>query len=365
MHLKSTKKIALIAILGFVFFGNTAFAEYTAFDFNYGPGREQGVGDYYIVGGSTWIEYSATNTVTRLSAVELPLCKSSAVTGTYTLEVFITSTSSNVIASSTLSLSGIPTCVGGELPETYQRFRLNNYVAWSADNENYTTVWFHIKDNTGGGTIYRAQAGTLGPAYDNITAWNSTQTSSAYCPYPTGDCTVAIRGIADGTMPENQNQGVYSSSTTGIICVDFDIGCYFAKGLSWAFYPTATVYLFNSTPTLASTTPFAYIFESIEIWDTVFSGYATGTQTLTIDFAPMGIATSSLIAGTLGSTVQGKNFFTTIRNWIEVFLWFIFAMGILRIALGLIGWTHSFDGGSNTATRVANITKGTYNRFKL
>jgi len=343
-----------------------ALADYQVFQNAY-PEGAQSVNDF-MQGFTTSVfhfKYTGTSTVTLFDRVDLALCKNTSNnTGELWLEVRTTSTTTNVIASSTLAINGgnvytNASCNGASTTLQYSTFVLNNNIQWVSGVD----IWFTLKAVGTGDTIYWKGSNTYPD--DIFGVYYSSGSRYSIVPPPDNYYSMNMRGYALGTTPTNQNQGIYSTSTTAVVCASFDIGCYISNALAWAFYPTATVYLFNSSPSLASTTPFAYIFESIEIWDTVFSGSATGTQTLTVNFAPMGMSTTSLVAGTLASTVQGKSFFTTIRNWIEVFLWFIFAMGILRIALGMIGWTHSFDGRNNTADRVVNITKGTYNRFKL
>lgn len=173
-----------------------------------------------------------------------------------------------------------------------------------------------------------------------------------------GFYTSATNYVATGT-PRSISK--YAGLDCGGLNIEDNLKC---AGL-FLFYPSATLHVFDSVPSLASTTPFAYIWEAMVLWDNAFSGSATGTQTLTLEFHPMGLATTTLTAGTLESTTQGKAFFSSVRDWIEVFLYLMFAMGILYQALHIVGWVTGSHSKSMTGERIKNIGKGISNRYQL
>jgi len=173
-----------------------------------------------------------------------------------------------------------------------------------------------------------------------------------------GFYTTSASSVATGTP--NQFSKYAGLDCGGLNLVD-NLKC---AGI-FLFYPTYTSYVFDQANTLASTTPFAYIWASMELWDIIFEGSATGTQTLTLEFHPMGLATTTLTAGTLESTTEGHSFFSSVRSWIEVFLYMMFAMGILYQALHIIGWVTGSHAKGNKLQRMKNIGKGISNRYKL
>jgi len=125
----------------------------------------------------------------------------------------------------------------------------------------------------------------------------------------------------------------------GITAID---GC-IINGLVWAFYPSATVNMFADSPSLASTTPFAQIWAMKTVWATIFSGTSgtsTGTTTLDIQIAPLGLATTTLHAGALQDIVAGssaQDLFNQIRDMIKYLLWTSFAFAVFKFALKVIG----------------------------
>lgn len=147
-------------------------------------------------------------------------------------------------------------------------------------------------------------------------------------------------------------QALESSSPSGVLakCGITDISGCITNALSWAFYPTATINIFSNAQPLASTTPFAYLFEVRDIWALVFDQQATSTaSTLTIPFSislPFSAtASTSLNAGTLASTISGASpFFAQIRLFIYIVFQFLFAFWIFKLCLhvmGLVGILHA------------------------
>jgi len=365
----------LIAILSVVFFIPTAFADYSAFQNHListvGPDN---VNNAMVRGSNSefTIEFIATTSISLFDRIDIALCRNDGTTGgVIELEVRSTaSTTGPIIASSTLAINNGNVYSTTTTPGqgcNYGIEGVNEHMSTFVLNNNIQTVsgvtwWFRFRivGNASYFLVSLNNGVTFG-FYQNLLFWDDRNS-----PYKIGSdlASPIVTGYALGSAPTNQNQGIYNASSTVSICETFDVGCYLTTAFSWAFYPTATVYLFEQTPTIASTTPFNYIYETGELWEIIFAGTATGTQTLQIDFTPLGMATTSLTAGTLQSTVQGAGFFTTIRNWVEIFLYLGFAFGMFRIVLGIIGWGHFNDGG-NKMQRVGNVIKGASNRYKL
>jgi len=376
MTLRSSHKIwiAYIAILSFAFSANSAFADYVAFQNQHPQNKITGFSeDGQIFGVSNGdrldVLYTATSTITLFDRIDVYLCRYGGSTGgRIDVEFRTTASSSSIIASSTIAVNsgniwdgdGCYTHSGA----TSTTFVLNNNIQWVAD----VPIWISFYPRGTTGTYYFGYYNTASLPSINFQAWHNNFQLYTDAPY-SKTFGLQIKGYGLGSVSSNQNQGPYNASTTASVCTSFDIGCYISTSLSFLFYPTYTIALFSETPTIASTTPFNYLYEVGDIWDTIFAGGATGTQSLTLSFSPMGMTTTTITAGSLEATTQNHGFFSTIRNWIEVFLYLGFAFGLFRIALGLIGWTHIYDGAGggikNNARRAENITKGVYNRFKL
>jgi len=346
---------ALIAILSIIFFTNTAFADYEIFQnyvsTSYAESGHGGSG----IGAAQKTAFSFTATSSGvIRYIQTRACGASGSLRwvAFTGDVTGTSSLNSLHAVATSSWSVLDTdCTN--LATTTNEFPTAISVVPGV------TVTFISETNTTG-TVDTYGTDVNFPSYFFNSNWSQNPVSANFL------------GVGWGNAPANQNQGVYSASSTASICISLEgwwnvIGCGVSTGLAWAFYPTATIYLFEQTPTIASTTPFNYLYETGELWEVIFAGTATGTQTLTLDFASA--TGKTLSVGTLQSTVQGASFFTTIRNWIEIFLYLAFAFGLFRIVLGLIGWTHLGDSSSvafgKKVYRAENITKGVYNRYKL
>jgi len=341
-----TASILAPLVVAFAFaFPSLALADYTVFQNIWPAVAVGGVSDSdQIFGMSTDYEVTflvvATSSPNLMDRIGLQLCQFGGSDGGFVdVQIRYGATTSSVFASSSVAVNSANIFRGSYCntgtSATTTIFTLNN----SLDYDIGSNLYISLRTRSITGTIFVSYKEMDDIPDDNFYAWFSDW-SQVYVSAPFSRAfSIQISGYANGLIPpDNEIIAFYGSTTANIVCTTFEIDCYLAKALRWAFYPTVAIYLFNETPPLASTTPFAYIFESIEIWDTVFSGSATGTQDLQIDFAPMGMSTTSLVAGTLASTAQGKSFFTTIRSWIEVFLWFIFAFGILKVGLRMIGW---------------------------
>jgi len=367
---RTTKAFAILMAIASLSWSHLAFADYVAFQ-SIWPSAPNSLDDAMFGGGNGAridFHYSATSTVTLFDRVIFAVCRQGGTeAGRLDLELRTYSTSTDVLASSTVSVSNttVAPCDGsGNTGATTTTFELNRTGNWSEG----TQLWFSIYPrNVTGSFLFTSHT------MDDVSPENfdfyvdNVKVCLGSCGLAT-TFSASMMGRADGLPPPPSVNFNYNASSTTIVCETFEIDCYITRAFVQMFYPSVSITLLSETPTIASTSPFSYLYEIGDIWDNIFTGTATGTQTLTLSFSPLGMATTTITAGTLSASTFGHTFFSTVRNWIEIFLYLAFAFGIFRIALGLIGWTHLADGPSgagNTATRAVNVTKGVYNRFKL
>jgi len=235
-------KILLIAFLGFVFFQNTAYADYVAFQ-NKFPIPPKIVGTDFPqyrmngTGALGWtVSYTATNTITQFDRVDIPFCRFGGTeTGEIQLEVRSSTTTGPIIASSTLQVNdgnvsfgyGCGAGAGQPINATTSTFVLNKNIQTLEGVSWYfrfrfvgtdSTIYFSLRDSTiseNGGT-YVVLDSTGNPLLLSGLNYSS-----------------AIIGRALGTEPSTLN--LYNASSTVVVCDTFDVGCYFSSALSWAF----------------------------------------------------------------------------------------------------------------------------------
>jgi len=226
---------SLIAILGFVFFGNTAFADYEAFSNKLPIPAISLSGDpEYQMFGNTWVvEYVATSTIKRLDRIDVPLCRVGGTTGG-TIELEIRSTASTtgiIVASSTLSATGgnvwSTGCATSFVNATTSTFILNNKL----DTVEGVTWWMRFRFVGTTGTYYmsmqdKTHFGDTGIVWIDGGSSPFTYSGTTY--------SMAMTGRGLGYAPI-----VATSTEENIECDTFyDIYCYGVKAISWTLRPS-------------------------------------------------------------------------------------------------------------------------------
>jgi len=357
MHRKGIFEIALIAILSFVFFGNTAFADYSAFQNHLvstsGPDN---VNTAMSSSGSNdvFIEYIATSTVTLFDRLDVALCRNSGTAGgSIHLEVRTSaSTTGPIIASSTLAINDGNVYSTTTTPGQYCNygiegvnqhmgtFVLNNTVQWVSG----VTIWFRFRLVNSLGDIYFSlnNGNTFGFG-NNLYLWRNNAVLKTN--YGADYASPIVTGYALGSVPANQNQGIYNASTTASVCTSFDIGCYISTGLAWAFYPTIPIseQLAELGETASDQVPFGYV---VDIYDKFAAYSTTGTTSLNISVELSGLM--NFMGGTYGSTSMtiisgtglrntlGTSMWNFIQNILKALLWFSFAIYVYRRSIKLL-----------------------------
>lgn len=328
---------------------DVAFADYSAVqnhldaDVPFGPDNVNTV----MTGGTSWtIEFVATTTITQFDRIDVALCRNDGTTGgIIELEVRSSaSTTGPIIASSTLAINNgnvYATSTPGQFCD-YGVQGVNEHMSTFVLDRNIQTVagvtwWFRFREV--GNTASLLVSGNNGNTYgfaDNLRLWIG---NTAYKLNSGLDhASPLVTGFGLGVAPTVQN--IYATSSVAVVCTTFDVGCYISSALTWAFYPTATISIVDAYPALASTTPFAYLFAAGELYGSLWDGTATGTESLTVTFAPLGIATSTLTVGSLASVATfagADSLFANLRSWLSVFMYLLLTWGVTKFVLKVIG----------------------------
>jgi len=223
----------------------SAFADYVAFQNTYGNPAPLDGTNVTMLGGSAGnrfdFSYLATTTVTLFDRIDFALCRLGGTSaGSLNLEVRYNSTSSAILASSTVVSAGNVisdgTCANGLTNNaTTTTFVLNNRLQWVSG----VTVYFTVTLSGTAGTYYFT--GVNKATYSGNT--NYTWYIDNVEMYPTGlskSYGFIAKGYGGGSSPANQGRGlIYSgTSTTGVVfveCTTWEFDCYIINALSWAF----------------------------------------------------------------------------------------------------------------------------------
>jgi len=353
----------LIAILGFIFSANTVFADYQAFANNWPSTAVGGYSGLQVFGLGTGnqfdVLYVATSSVRLLDRIGANICQlGGSDGGAIYLEVRTTSTSSYVFASSTVLVNSSNIYRGADCnvntTATTTIFELNNTVSYSPT----TNLWLSFRVVGITGTIFASFQETVSSS-DNFYTFTAPSYSQLYLAAPYSKAySMMVSGYANGLIPPNQGQNteIYGSTTSAVVCTTFEIDCYLIKALKWAFYPSNTFDIIDTMPSIGSTTPFAYLFEGATLYESLWNGTATGTQSITLTFAPMGLATSTLSAGSLATVATQTGMaplMANLRSWISVFMYLLLTWGVTKFVLKILGVQFTLS----TETRMINYGK--------
>lgn len=347
---RQTKSIALLSAVlfplavAFAFMPSTASADYVAFQ-NKAPSTTYSVSSDYqpnIIGSDSaplWISFVATNTIVQFDRLDLNLCRYlGSNVGSLFLEVRSSTSTGPIIASSTLVVNSgnvfhsNTLCYGSggiPLPQYYSTFVLDRQIQTVAG----VTWWFRI---WGSGTVGNFYVGGQNENFysRNLTSYLGAfpDTANEHAFMGTKYALFAIgRGL--GTAPTNQNN--YGASSTAVVCTTFDIGCYISSSFAYMFIPTQSTFDKFADITLASSTPFNYLFEMGSYFSTLRNGVATSTI-ISVNFVgtPLILYNSSNMTSVIGETHMAR--VTFVKMLISYALWLMLLFAIWREVIKII-----------------------------
>jgi len=289
-----TKTLITIGIFFSLF--SYASADYEVFDVNPIPANVAMPSALYGMGGFSsglkWtVEYVADATVTQFDRLTLPFCRSGGANGgVIDLEIRSSTTTGPIVASSSLTVNSGNVwntgCGVSIVNGTTSTWVLNQNVQWVSGVTFYFI--FYARGTTG--TYYFSDyktAGNNGISYET----GSVPASPARWD--------SMKGYALGIAPVT-----YNASSSNVVCDTFDIGCYISQGLAWAFYPDpADIEQFQNL-SLASSSPFGYIYDMDDALQSFMTGLNATTSSfkITLDMTTLkntahvfdGVSTSSI-----------------------------------------------------------------------
>jgi len=294
------------------------------------------------VGGEITFPYTATSSITLFDRIDIALCRlNGTIGGSVELEIRSSTTTGPIIASSTVvvnngnvwnsgNTNGCDYDISG-VPERYTTFVLNNNI----QTVSGVTWWVRLREVGTSGDVYvsansQAYTGwtTLDMYIGGVKYWNGSSYTS-----------VVSKGFALGSVPTNQNQGVYNASTTASVCTSFDVGCYLTTAFAWAFYPT--IPLSEQLSSIASSTanviPFGYVFGLKDAIDDAV-GNATSTLSVTVELSGLmnflgGSYSSSTVTVMSGSqirTAMGTSTWSFVQTLFQAGIWIAFIFYVYR-----------------------------------
>jgi len=299
-----------------------ASADYSVFELNpIPPGASMATPLVYQMvgigsGQSITFNYSATGTVTQFDRVTVPVCRYlGANGGVIDLEVRTTATSGPIVASSSLTVNSgnvwSTGCTSSIVNATTSTWVLNQNVQWVNGVEIFFT--FHYRGTTGSFYNSFVMNGYDGETYiDGI----------PLAPYSGKTYNFSASGLSLGIPPV-----VYSASSSNIVCDTFDFGCYISTAFSTLFMPTSWTFdrLSAINHELASSSPFGYAYEVVDIVNTALS---TTSSSFVLsadlsDFSPQFVsATSVPIVSSAGiRDFIGPSMWDIVQNVFELGLW--------------------------------------------
>lgn len=294
-----------------------------------------GATDYSFGSIDMMWSHTATTSLIGITSFEPYLCTSGSVYtgGTFTLEAWYNGTTSpyTQVATSTINASSIVICTGGGLAYngSTTRFQFNqSFNATIGD-----TLYFKIRANgiTGGGVLYmrgdRIATATHFPWYTSSTSGKFTFS---------GDQIDTFAKIGSGLTNYSTSWQDLVNASKADDCTGV-INCAFA----WAFYPSYDSLAIWRSLSLASTSPWGYIYD-IKNKFTNYASYATTTALISANLTPfMGttigsssISIAILSAGSMQSVLGGV--WTFIQTIFGYALWVGFGWYLWERRKGIV-----------------------------
>lgn len=229
-------------------------------------------------------QWTSTETVTQLDRVDVSVCQTGSPlpTGNVLLNVF---NGTQLIASSSLAInSGNFADCGLYTAFATTTFVLNQSVQTTAG----VSLFFRFEKQTSGGDLSKIQFLTTKNETNNNFLL-STTTGNTYVAtdnwvsgYMYNSMFVTLRALG---IPPRQ----YTASSTATVCGSFDVGCYISTSLTFLFIPSEETQAEWKAldDTLASTTPFGYVYEVPDIYSEILDSASTTPFQITINFGTM------------------------------------------------------------------------------
>jgi hypothetical protein len=293
---------------------------------NYTYGFSSGATEYGVV-------HIATTTLVSINSVSLNLCNYNNATGNFYMVVWYNGTTSpytSVATSSTLSASDLPTCIptGNTYYASTTAFVFGNTFNASSGDTLYFRIYPSI---TGEGSVM--VQGTQYLTSDGIFAGDFYAGSQGA--YPT------IYNTSYYSFPFTKiNSGIPAYSTTWADIVESakasDCSNLFTCALAWAFYPSATVWEQVGDLTLASSSPFSYIWDIGDLFNMSFANASTTSLVVTVPwFSPTGTSTVTIVD--LRALAAATPLIGDIRTILGYLVYWMGAVSIIKLPLRLVG----------------------------
>lgn len=264
-----------IIIGSIILIPNIVKADYEVFSINPIPSN-QSIAlplEYQMIGhanGERWdTVYVADTKVTQFDRVTIPFCRYlGANGGVIDLEVRTTSTSSPIVASSTLVVNSgnvwSTGCTVGIINATTSTWVLNNNVQW----EIGSNIWLSFYPRGTTGTFYYSFK------MDGLNGYPNYNNGVLIGNYFGKTYNFSAKGYALGIPPQ-----IYSASSSNVSCSTFDIGCYIGTAFSFLFIPSISPSeQFAQAPSIGSSTPFSYLYQMSGYVTTLRNGTASNTS---------------------------------------------------------------------------------------
>jgi len=322
------KKIGLF-LIAFSVLPLVSFADYTIIK------NESVNHDYqaWITNGWVAFSHTATSTVQAADRLDMYACyNTSAPTGNAYLGIYTLSGSTfQHIGSSTVSMAGnLENCAtypAGSSSSTLT-FIFDDQLQWVPG----VTLYFVFYADPGGTNGNIRMLGSPDPNPYTWRAFYSATTSLPQTTYESiGSQYRNLTGVlrATGVPPIT-----YNASTSPVACSTFDIGCYLSNGLVYIFYPSESAVQALRDLSLASTSPFGYVYDLTALWENWDSATNTPVSGITVDLTPffgsviagsttMEVLSASGTRAILGTTTWDLLQFLWTCSYIIAFMWYV------------------------------------------
>jgi len=145
--------------------------------------------------------------------------------------------------------------------------------------------------------------------------------------------TLPIYTVGDSQLGEWGNYATTSPQDL-FNCTWTDVACGIKSALSWLFYPSITVEIWESSPRLASTSPYGYIPDILTKFQTQLATTSASTTIgIALDsFSPyFGTSTIEILSANKVQSVIGPSLWNLIQNLLKYSLWLLLIAYIWRL----------------------------------
>jgi len=337
-----TKRVILKAFILFctapcAFLPFVVSADYVAVENSFDGSETSDTSKWALIGLNEGMKLDVliygTSSYSLVDSLEFAICNNGTSAGRLDLEVRHMSTSSAIVASSSLSMSAFPTIscgVGGVIHgATSTAFALNAYISQTEILPMYVTIY--ARGGLSASAYFSWRNVTLQGSY--VTAYRDNVLQAplslgyTYSPW--------ARFISQGISGGEGIRVDYTASTSAIVCTNLEglwniVGCAFSSALAFVFYPDEnSLSAFNTQYNrLASTSPFGYAFDIVDTITLHSSDTATSALLVVNIGGVFGSTTGSttqyltLISATSFENILGTQMWDLIMMLFSYSLWF-------------------------------------------